>query len=154
MAPRERSKRLYENGCRPNHENRAHRMPSIVIVDIPKYTGPALFSDSAKIKIIPLTPRTMQADDDATVTRKQFPLTLAWALAAWKAQGMTLAKDKLNTSQAVSSSGVLSAALSRIRHPDTLMLHDNFPSYAQIMRGRMNNNFKMRQAWERKIRAK
>ena len=96
----------------------------------------------------------MQADDDAIVTRKQFPLTLAWAMTPLKAQGMILAKEKMNTSQAVSSSGVLFTALTRVRHPDTLLLHDNFPSYAQIMRGLTNNNSKMRQAWEQKIRAK
>ena len=67
---------------------------------------------------------------------------------------MTLAKEKLNTSKAASSAGVLFTSLTRVRHPDTLLLHDNFPSYAQIMRGRVNKSFKMRQDWERKARAK
>ena len=34
------------------------------------------------------------------------------------------------------------------------MLSDSFPSYAQIMKGRTNRSFEMRQSWERKARAK
>ena len=67
---------------------------------------------------------------------------------------MTLDKERLHTEQAASSPGVLFSALSRIRHPDTLMLNDSFPSFAQIMKGRTSKSFQMRQAWERKARAK
>ena len=67
---------------------------------------------------------------------------------------MTLAKVRVAVSQNASTPGVLFTALTRVRHPDTLMLMDSFPSFAQIMRTRAHKNFPVRQHWERKARAK
>ena len=99
-------------------------------------------------------PRTITARDDNDAGRTHSPLTLAWALAPWKAQGMTLAKALLHITQAAASPGVLFTAMTRVRHPDTLMLDDEFPSYRQIMKVRSNPNFQLRLDWERKARVK
>ena len=144
----------FHKGHHPNHDNLACRMPCVIVVHFPDYVGPAFFTDPDKAKWVPITPITRKAVDDAAVTRTQFPLTLAFALTPWKAQGMTLAKEELHTENAASTPGVLFTALTRIRHPDTLKLNDNFPSYAQIMKTRTNRSFAMRQHWERKARAK
>ena len=149
------SKTCVEKGCHPNHDDdAAKRMPCVIIVDFPQYIGLAFFSDKTKAKWVPIRPVTRNATDDSDVSRRQFPLILAFALTPWKAQGMTMVKEKLQTDKAASSPGVLFTALTRIRHPDTIMFTDNFPSYAQIMKARTNPGFKSRQAWERKAREK
>ena len=63
---------------------------------------------------------------------------------------MTLAKALLHITHAAASPGVLFTAMTRVRHPDTLMLDDEFPSYGQIMNVRSNRNFQWRLDWERK----
>lgn len=143
---------IYAKGHHPNHDDPTKRMPSAIIVEFPQYIGPAFFTEKAKW--VPIRPVTRNATDDSNMSRRQFPLILAFALTPWKAQGMTLVKMKLQTDKAASSPGVLFSALTRIRHPDTIMFTDHFPSYAQIMKARSNPGFKMRQAWERKARAK
>ena len=67
---------------------------------------------------------------------------------------MTLAKERLKIGSSAEKPGVLFTALTRIRHPDTLMLDDQFPSYSQIMKVRSHPSFELRQRWERKLRAK
>lgn len=142
------------NGDHPNHDTRARRMPTAVVVDFPEYKRPAFFTGDGESTWVPLFPSTRKSENDGTITRTQYPLTLAWALTPWKAQGITLAKVRIAVSQAASTPGVLFTALTRVRHPDTLLLMDSFPSYAQIMRTRSHKNFPVRQHWERKAMAK
>ena len=115
-------------------------MPSAIIVDFPGFTCPAFFDGDDQTTHAPIVPRTVTARDDNDAGRTQFPLTLAWALTPWKAQGMTLAKALLHITQAAASPGVIFTAMTRVRHPDTLMLDDEFPSYGQIMKVRSNRN--------------
>ena len=143
---------IYEADHNPNHARVACRMPSSIIVDFPKYTGPA-FLDDAPSTWVPLMPRTRETGDDDGSSRTMYPLTLAWALTPWKAQGMTLDKVKVHINNAAASPGVLFTALTRIQHPDQLLLDDAFPSYDQIMRGRRHKSFTLRQHWERQARA-
>ena len=110
---------IYVPGGHPNHENQKLRMPSVIICDFPKYAGKPFFEGDDKRTWVPIRPRTRNAADDATVSRTQFPLTLSFAITPWKAQGMTLVKEKQHTEQAASSPGVLFSALTRVRHPDT-----------------------------------
>ena len=65
---------VYCNGASPNHDTRALRMPSAVIVDFPEYKGPTFFSEAGKRTWVPLFPRTRQSEDDAAVSRTQYPL--------------------------------------------------------------------------------
>ena len=67
---------------------------------------------------------------------------------------MTLKKVVIKIAGSADEPGVLFTCLTRIRHPDTLMLDDNFPSYGNIMRVKKKETFVMRQRWERKIRAR
>ncbi len=66
--------------------------------------------------------------------RKQFPITLGWAIPPWKAQGMTLTRAVVKLRGSVGDSGVLFVAISRARNPDGLMLDDDFPPYYDILK--------------------
>ena len=85
--------------------------------------------------------------------RCQFPLILGWAMTPWKAQGMTLDRAIVRLTRAAASPGVAFVALSRVRHPDHLMLEDTFPDLATIMRQSDKESFQARQRWERRMRA-
>ena len=84
--------------------------------------------------------------------RKQFPLILGWAMTPWKAQGLTLDRAMVRLTRAASSPGVAFVALSRVRHPDHLMLEDTFPDMSTIMKQNEKESFQTRQRWERKMR--
>ena len=71
----------------------------------------------------------------------------------WKAQGMTLERAIVRLTPAAASPGVDFVALSRVRHPDHLMLEDTFPDLATIMRQGDKESFQARQRWERRMRA-
>ena len=43
--------------------------------------------------------------------------------------------------------------MSRVKHPDDLMLDDDFPDYATILRGARHESFKKRQIWEKRARS-
>ena len=70
----------------------------------------------------------------------------------WKAQGMTLDRAVVRLTRAAASPGVAFVALSRVRHPDHLMLEDSFPDMATIMKQSEKEAFQARQRWERKMR--
>jgi hypothetical protein len=59
----------------------------------------------------------------------------------------------VNLGKAAEKPGVLFVAMSRVRHPDDLMLEDNFPSYTQLLRPRKHEAFQQRQRWEKQQRA-
>ena len=125
---------IYAPGNHPNHDTPALRLPAYILLDIPTYTGPAFFDDAARRTWVPLFPRTISDAENRSVSRTQFPLVLGWALTPWKAQGMTLAKVIVKLGAAVREPGVLFVALSRVRHPDDLMLDDDFPALFEILK--------------------
>jgi hypothetical protein len=128
-------------------------MPQCVVVDFPFYEGPPFFAEDARRTWVPILPRTVTDDVQRDVSRTQIPLILAWAITPWKAQGMTLRRAVVNLGKAAQKPGVLFVALSRVRHPDDLMLDDNFPDFRQLMRVRRNEAFKQRQLWEKQRHA-
>ena len=67
-------------------------------------------------------------------------------------QGMTLDRAIVRLTRAASSPGVAFVALSRVRHPDHLMLEDTFPDMSTIMKQTEKESFQTRQRWERKMR--
>ena len=94
----------------------------------PSIPVPPFFPEPERKTWIPIFPRTVADEDDKTITRTQFPLVLGWALTPWKAQGITLYKVIVKLGRAVAEPGVLFVALSRVRHPDDLMLDDSVPA--------------------------
>ena len=142
---------VYAQGDHPNHDCVANRMPCAVVVDFPGYSGPAFFSDPSRRTWVVLEPKTQESGERSEITRKQFPLVLAWAITPWKAQGMTLEKVIVSLSHACSKPGVLFVALTRVRHPDNLLLKDDFPAFSMIRRQLLHPNFIARQKWERRM---
>ena len=65
---------------------------------------------------------------------------------------MTLDRAVVRLTKAAASPGVAFVALSRVRHPDHLMLEDSFPDMATIMKQSEKEAFVTRQRWERRMR--
>ena len=67
---------------------------------------------------------------------------------------MTLDKVVVKLGAAVREPGVLFVALSRVKHPDDLMLDDDFPALFEILKQSKHPSFQKRQNWEKEMRAK
>ena len=102
---------------------------------------------------VPIQPRTVTSDDQV-MARTQIPLVLGWAITPWKAQGMTLEKVIVKIGAKAAAPGVLFTCLSRVRHPDDLMLEDDFPSMSVIMKQKYTESFQKRLHWERLLRVR
>lgn len=135
---------VFAPGHSPNHESVECRVPEFVLVDFPEYRGPGFFQEPERRTWIPILPVISTSEDDDDVTRIQFPLTLAFALTPWKAQGMTLSKVIVRLGAAGTKPGVLFVAMTRVRHPDHLMLEDDFPSYSALIKQLANPAFAAR----------
>ena len=140
---------VYPPGGGPTNEDASQRMPEAVVVEFAGYVGPAFYAASERRDWVPLLPRSREAEHRPGVVRNQFPLVLGWAITPWKAQGMTLERVVVRLGKAGASPGVAFVALSRVRHPDHLMLDDSFPDMATIMRQAQKPAFIQRQRWER-----
>ena len=80
---------------------------------------------------------------------------MAWAVTPWKEQGMTLERVVVKIGDiAASKQGILFVSLSRVKHPDHLMIDDSFPMMSIINQQKLNPAFAARQLWEKKSRAK
>ena len=145
---------IWEDDHWPNHPDADKRMPACLLVEAPDYIGPSFFpGDDTRSKWIPLFPIT-RTDTDTGISRTQFPVILGWAITPWKAQGMTLRRVKVKIGKSVSQAGVLFTALSRVRHPDDMMLDDSFPTLYEIMQQARHEKFLARLQWERTMRVK
>ena len=60
--------------------------------------GPDKKGKERSLKCVPIFRHGVSASSDEGVVRRQFPLTLAWALTHWKAQGMTLERVRIRLS--------------------------------------------------------
>ena len=70
--------------------DKAPKLPFAIIINFPEYTGPPFFSETGREKWVPLLAQTYEFSEGfKSHYRKQFPISLSWALTPWKAQGMT-----------------------------------------------------------------
>ena len=145
---------VYSHRAGPLAEDPLQRMPNHLVVDFPQYVGPAYYDEPDRRTWVPIEPKEIQKEDNATIVRRQFPLVLGWALTPWKAQGMTLDKAVVTIGRRAATPGVLFVALSRVRHPDDLMLDDDFPDMATIMKQKSTSSFQKRQRWELMMKIK
>ena len=73
---------------------------------------------------VPIFRVEAECKSDKDVRRQQFPLTLAWALTHWKAQGMTLRRVRVSLGAAVAGTvGVGLVAMTRVGHPWHCLLY-------------------------------
>ena len=81
----------------PKSDDPALRKPLCVVVKFDDVNLP----EDLKLKgagmenCVPIFHETAFHESEEKVSRKQFPLTLAWCLTHWKAQGMTLLRVKI-----------------------------------------------------------
>ena len=69
------------------------------------------------LKCVPIFRQEVDAANLEHVKRSQFPLTLAWALTHWKAQGMTLDRVRIRLSaKTARQAGIGFVAMSRVKH--------------------------------------
>ena len=91
---------------------------------------------------------------DKDVKRSQFPLTLAWALTHWKAQGMTLKRARVSLGATVAGMvGVGLVSMTRVGHPWYLMLETDLPAYEAFAAARTKTEFRSRQRFKLRLRA-
>ena len=140
---------IYDTSAGPSADEIVDRMPRHLVVDFPQYVGPAFYDEPERRTWVPVEPREIAKEDNAGIVRRQFPLVLGWALTPWKAQGMTLEKAVVKIGRRAATPGVLFVALTRVRHPDDLMLDDDFPDMATVLKQRGTPSFQKRQRWER-----
>ena len=89
------------------------------------------------------------------VTRKQFPLILAWALTHWKAQGMTLRRVRICMRRAVAgAAGVGYVAVTRVKHPRHLMFWTDLPEHAAFQEAKYKEEFRARLRYRLRMEAK
>ena len=76
------------------------------------------------------------------VVREQYPLTLAWALTHWKAQGMTLDRVKVQLSDRTAGvPGIAFVASTRVRHPWDTVFEEDLLAMEHIMKARKTPAF-------------
>ena len=89
------------------------------------------------------------------VWREQYPLTLAWALTHWKAQGMTLDRARVHLSDRTAGvPGIGFVACTRVRHLRHLVFEEDLPAYEHFMKARRTPAFRERRRFELKQEAR
>ena len=89
------------------------------------------------------------------MARQNFPLTLAWALTHWKAQGMTLDRVRVHLSEKTAAvPGIGFVACTRVRHPWDIVFEEDLPEYGAFMKARKTLAFRERKRFELRQEAK
>ena len=97
---------IFPKNFDPNSSNSALNKPSCVIVKFDELRLP----EDLKLKgaglenCVPIFYQESAHESESKTTRNQFPLTLAWCLTHWKAQGMILSKIKIALGEKVAKS--------------------------------------------------
>jgi hypothetical protein len=65
---------------------------SYIVIEFDDYCGPKYFTKPGQEKWVPIEPETAKwgGQSEQDHFRKQFPITLAYALTVWKCQGLTI----------------------------------------------------------------
>ena len=110
---------VWPRGGDPNSQDSRKRAPLCVVVEFDdvKLKGETLYDAEGKPvpnlrsffpdlgdgyeRYVPLFRAEAESKYDSNVVRQQFPLTLAWALTHWKAQGMTLKRVRVRVGKGV-----------------------------------------------------
>jgi hypothetical protein len=105
-------------------------------------------------KCVPIF-RASVASGEQHVVRHQFPLTLAWALTHWKAQGMTLRRARVLLGDSTASqAGIGFVAVSRVKHPWHLMFESDLPEYEAFEKAKWTEGFRSRMRYSLRMEAK
>lgn len=112
---------IYKAGERPP------ALPAVILIEFERFQGP-FFSD----RLFPLLPSTLTwREQNVDCSRKQFHISLAYALTIHKAQGLTLDKVRVDIGDKENCSGQTYVALSRVRRFEDLLLIKAF-NYSRL----------------------
>ena len=104
---------------------------------------------------VPIYHEKSYAGESENLARKQFPLTLAWSLTHWKAQGMTLRKVRILLGDRVARSlGVGYVSNTRVKHPWDLIYEKDLPDYEVFQSAKHTKGFRSRLRFELRLEAK
>jgi len=97
-------------------------LPCTLLIEFDRYSGPFIRNN-----YFPLLPiHTTWRDQGVDCDRRQFPLTIAYALTIHKSQGLTLEKAVVDIGPKESSVGLSYVALSRVRRLEDLLISKPF----------------------------
>ena len=111
--------------------------------------------EPAKKRWVPIFREEARAVSNEKVQREQFPLTLAWALTHWKAQGMTLPCARVRLSKrSAALPGIAFVAITRVKHPRHLVFEGDLPDWDdfQVVAGKPQ--FRARRRYDLRTLAK
>ena len=98
---------------------------------------------------VPIFRQKVSSTIEEHVTREQYPLTLAWALTRWKAQGMTLDRVRVHlTKKTAGIPGIGFVACTRVRHPWHMVFEEDLLEYEHFMMARRTPAFRERKRFE------
>jgi len=89
-------------------------LPSFLLIEMDLYTGPPFLMSFPKVLPIPPTVSYFNYQG-FSCSRKQFPITLAWAMTVHKSQGLTLDKVVIELGKREMVNGLTFVAISRVR---------------------------------------
>ena len=108
-----------------------------------------------KRRWVPIPRQKVFSASESSVSREQFPLTLAWALTHWKAQGMTLRRARVKLGERTAAMpGVGFVACTRVRHPTHLVFEDDLPEWRAFQEAQFSANFRSRKRFELGMQAR
>lgn len=155
---------MFPDGFDPNSSNPEVRGPICVLVefeDVDLGTDEqgrpwSFFPDEPeKRNWIPFYRETAYSVSEQDVCRKQFPLTLAWALTHWKAQGMTLNRVRISLGNVgASTPGLGYVAVTRVKHYRDVVFETDLPPYEVFQDAKWKEDFRARVRYERRLQAR
>jgi ATP-dependent DNA helicase PIF1 len=90
--------------------------PQALLIAVDGYSGPALFTQQDGRKVIPVFSILREWEGArGSCSRRQFPVTLAFALTVHKSQGLTLNRVVLDIKDKDNTAGLTYVAVSRVR---------------------------------------
>ena len=92
---------------------------------------------------VPIFRQAVSSTIEEHVVREQFPLTLAWALTHWKAQGMTLDRVRVQLSERTAGvPGIAFVAVTRVRHSWDIVFEKDLPVLEHFMKACKTHAFR------------
>ena len=112
-------------------------------------------NDDEKRGWVPIYRNKMDSSSEEGVSREQFPLTLAWALTHWKAQGMTLNRVRICLGKKIAAvPGIGYVAVTRVRHPSHLVFDHDLPAWEVFQAARSKADFRARMRYDLRLAAR
>ncbi|KAH7460893.1 hypothetical protein FOMA001_g19400 [Fusarium oxysporum f. sp. matthiolae] len=117
---------VYDIGWAPGADT--HRdPPCVIMMVIDKYTGPSYLTTDDRREVVPILP--VKRDfflGTSACTRKQFPLTVSYAITVHKSQSITADKMVTDLSERDFQTGLSYVAVSRVKMLEGLMIDAPF----------------------------